>query len=202
MKKRVRVDPEPVMKPTVSARCVCVFACILWNCFTSDCSFGEAGGTNEMCVPASAKQELLRDIFGWKQHSTYYSGLLDAQSSEQFYERLGALKPKWDNLEMNSKKCAPEFHDWVVKYHPQMMVKSMIAPVRESAGLGSPPEQYTQNRVESMNRVLKDTSDHHKCSWVQLNDMLQTIVREEHVGFERALYGSGEYKLKTEYSQV
>ena len=146
---------------------------------------------------ASAKQEVIRDIFGWKLHSTYYQGLLDSQSSAEFYEKLGALKPKWDSLEKN--KSVLEFHDWVVKYQAEM-VNSMIAPVRESAGLGSPPEQYVQNRVESMNRVLKDTPDY-QMTWVEVNEMLQKIVEDEYIGFERALYG-GDFKLRKEYSKV
>ena len=36
----------------------------------------------------------------------------------------------------------------------------MIAPIRESAGLGSPPVAYTTNRNESMNNVAKLHADY------------------------------------------
>ena len=135
-----------------------------------------------LCFSASAKQEVIRDIFGWKVHSTYYQGLLDSQSSAEFYEKLGALKPKWDRLEKN--KSVPEFHDWVVKYQAVMMVNSMIAPVCESAGLCSSPEQYTQNHVESMNRVLKDTCDYHKMTWMKCCRRLSKLDWREHCTVE------------------
>ncbi len=35
------------------------------------------------------------------------------------------------------------------------MKSSLIASIRESAGLGSPPVAYTTNRNESMNNVAK-----------------------------------------------
>jgi len=83
-----------------------------------------------------------------------------------------------------------------VKYQAEMMVNSMIAPVHESAGLGSPPEQYTQIRVESMNRVLKGTADYQK----RLMKCYRRLLKMSTLDL-RALYG-GDFKLRKEYSNV
>lgn len=55
----------------------------------------------------------------------------------------------------------------------------MIAPVRESTGLSSPPAAYTTNRNESMNNVAKLHADYRKSSWVQLtNNMFELVVAQ------------------------
>ena len=46
------------------------------------------------------------------------------------------------------------------------MKSSMIASVRESAGLRSPLSVYTTNRNESINNLAKFYADYHQSSWI------------------------------------
>ena len=70
----------------------------------------------------------------------YFKGVLDAVSSDDFDKRLTCLKPKWDALEFSSHpERDPKFYSWLLRYEADVMKSSLIASVRESAGLGSPP---------------------------------------------------------------
>ena len=58
----------------------------------------------------------------------------------------------------------------------------MIASVRESDGLGSPPIAYTTNRNESTNNIARADADYYQSIWVQLAnnmfDLLDTQSKE------------------------
>ena len=75
------------------------------------------------------------------------------------------------------------------------MKSSMIACVRESAGLGSPPSIYTTNRNDSMNNLAKSYTDYHKSTWVQLSNNLYKLVTDQSQEVEKAVIGMGEYRF-------
>ncbi len=105
----------------------------------------------ELLLPEHTREEIIRDIFGTQQGTVFVKGILDAASPEDFDRRLSQLETKWDDIEKvvhpHQKPCV---HHWIVNNVADVMKESMIAPVRESAGLGSPPIAYTTNRNESM----------------------------------------------------
>ena len=73
------------------------------------------------------------------------------------------------------------------------MKASMITPVCESAGLGSPPTTY---RNESMNKVAKSRcqiADYRQSNWVQLANNMFTLVTDQLKEVEKAVIGMGEY---------
>ena len=61
-----------------------------------------------------------------------------------------SLKEKWD-------KEAPGFFDWFSENKIMTVESCMLKPVREFAGLGSPPDPFYTNDVESANRIIKIT---------------------------------------------
>ena len=119
----------------------------------------------EFLLPERIRNEIIRDLFGFQQDTVYVKGILDAESVTDFDLRLSHLKSKWDGLEqsVHSEKD-PQVHDWILKNVSAVMKECMIAPIRESAGLGSPPRIYTTNRNECMNHVAKAHMDHRKSS--------------------------------------
>ena len=78
----------------------------------------------------------------------------------------------------------------------------MIAPIRESAGLGSPPRIYTTNRNECMNHVAKAHTDHRKSSWVELANNVYTLVTDQMKEVEKAVINMGEYQFKPGYKSL
>ena len=53
----------------------------------------------EILLPESIREEVLRDIFGHKQGTTYFKGVFDAVSPDDIDQRFACLKSKWDELE-------------------------------------------------------------------------------------------------------
>ena len=101
---------------------------------------------SDLLLPESTREVIVRDIFGTQQGTVYIKGLLDATDRSEFDQHLLSLKEKWDELEysINPHKD-PQFYHWLLKNEAEDMKSSMIASVRESAGLGSPPVAYTTN---------------------------------------------------------
>ena len=48
----------------------------------------------EILLPESIREEVLRDIFGHKQGTTYFKGVLDAVSPDDIDQRFASLKSK------------------------------------------------------------------------------------------------------------
>ena len=99
-------------------------------------------------------QEFLRDIFD--NPTLLEEGLVDVDSAE-LDEEFESLKKTWDDREctlLNAPRA--HFYDWFRTNSLEVIRKCMLKEKREAAGLGSPPEPFYTNDVESKNRVLKD----------------------------------------------
>ena len=59
------------------------------------------------------KREFLRDIFGYQDGETKYTGLMDSDSKEDFDKKLSNLKCRWD--EIDGASCSNTFYEWFVK---------------------------------------------------------------------------------------
>ena len=130
-------------------------------------------------------------------------GILDASDEEDFGRRVLALKDKWDSLEYSGNPHQePQFYCWLLKNEADDMKVSMIASVRESAGLGSPPVTYTTNRNESMNNVAKANADYRQSDWVQLVSNMYDLVENQSMEVEKAVYGKGQYVFKPAYKSL
>ena len=73
------------------------------------------------------------------------------------------------------------------KNEVKVMKSSMIASVREDAGLGCPPTQYTINRNENVNRITQQycNTDNAHSTWAQLSDRLFALVMSQRKEVER-----------------
>ena len=84
--------------------------------------------------------------------SVFESGLSDAGSAEEFIGLFESLEEKWSLLHSNGKA----FHSWFGSKKTEEFIRSVISPVRQNAGLGCPPDKFTNNRSERTNDVLQD----------------------------------------------
>ena len=75
----------------------------------------------------------------------------------------------------------------------------MIRDVRESAGLGSPPEPYYTNEVESMNKLLKEEVNYQLPDFVEKMKVMLYQQRQE---IECALIDSGQYRVASGYESL
>ena len=116
----------------------------------------------EFKVDDGVVKDILGDIFGSKVDDTYFEGLIDAEGSEEFVDKLKILKQKWET------QCAG-FFEWFSVYEAEVFCTSMIASVRTLAGLGKPPETYTTNASESLNNLLKRKVNFKRSEWPQFN---------------------------------
>ena len=141
-----------------------------------------------MRTEEKATREILNDIFGSKADDNQFVGLIDANGSSEFMNKLEILKPKWEKLCM-------EFPEWFSLHEAEFFCSSMLASVHTLAGLGNPPEYYTTNANESLNHVLKRKVDFKRSEWPQFNEILFTAVKERQEEFAKAVFSQGQYEF-------
>ena len=157
----------------------------------------------DLLIPESHREVILRDIFGSQQGTMYIKGLLDSSDANDFDYKLSLLRTRWDDMELATPPHRdPSFHGWIVRNEASTMKASMIASIRELAGLGCPPAKYTTNRNESMNKVAKEKCGRSRSSWVQLNNSMYDLVTDQLKEVEKAVYGMGEYIFEAQYQNL
>ena len=77
----------------------------------------------------------------------------------------------------------------------------MTAKVRTAAGLGYPPDGYTQNANECINSVLKRAAKGKKLSLKETALTIESSVREQENQVKLAMIGIGEQNVAQDYSQ-
>jgi hypothetical protein len=75
----------------------------------------------------------------------------------------------------------------------------MLPNVREKAGLVSPPTPYYTNEVESKNKLLEEEVQYKSSQLPEFVDKMRSLMEGQRQEIERAIIGSGEYKLRNEY---
>ena len=68
--------------------------------------------------------------------------------------------------------------------------------------MGCPPLPYYTNEVESKNKILKDEVEHKRSELPDFVDKMRTLLEEQRNEIERALIGTGEYRIKDEYINI
>ena len=150
----------------------------------------------ELRISKPNAQEFLKDIFG--NPALLEEGLVDAESAELDDEFL-SLKEIWDRRERSLLNTShAEFHDWFQANSLEVVRNCMLKEKRVSAGLGSPPDPFYTNDVESKNSALKEQI----CSLQQLPAFVQSMKRmfeEQKQEVDKAVIGLGEYQLCQPY---
>ena len=69
----------------------------------------------------------------------------------------------------------------------------MLLPVREKAGLGSPPDPFFTNSSECINFVLKVKLDYKRNEMTVLVNKIRELIEYQQREVEKALLGTGKY---------
>ena len=75
----------------------------------------------------------------------------------------------------------------------------MLLPLREAAGLGSPPSPFYTNTSESLNNMLHSKVQFKKSQWQQFNESMKELIKESYALVELAVTDIGEFKFKSQY---
>ena len=155
----------------------------------------------ELGYPESARKEILDDVFGCKHGSTFSEGLVDSPNAEDFSQKLDILERRWDEI---AKTCnaQPGFYDWFTRNKAATILQTMIKPVREEAGLGSPPEAFTTNASETVNSIIKSHVSYKPSQLMELTEKLKEAIDEQEREVERAVIGRGKFRFKEEYKHL
>ena len=85
-------------------------------------------------------------------------GLVDSKNEIELQSSVSSLEKKWNERE-ETFFSPPTFHSWFCKHCFDVVRCNMLYSIREQAGLGSPPEPFYTNAVESKNNILKQHLD-------------------------------------------
>ena len=145
-------------------------------------------------------QEFLKDVFG--NPALLENGLVDAEVTE-LDDEFDNLKDAWDKHEVAlSGRAFPSFHQWFKRNCLEEVRNCMLKDKREQAGLGSPPEPFYTNDVESKNRVLKHQAEYKPQELPAFVQTMKDLFEEQKQEIEKAMIGVGEYQLLPAYSNL
>ena len=157
---------------------------------------------NDRNYPTTAATTVLDDIFGKQQADVFVEGLVDSVSEEEFDRKVATLGAKWNEIESSSSQVSPGFHSWFVRYKADSIKSTMLKPVREQAGLGCPPEQFTTNQSEAINSVIKNQVGYKSHQLMEFVEHLKMVVDEQDHEVERAVIGRGKYRFDSAYAYL
>ena len=152
----------------------------------------------ELGIPRSVSSEIIKDIMGCP--TQLQRGLVDADSPEKLDDMLSGFKRRWTKFE-KPYNSPPSFHSWFIRHCCDNVANYMLQDIREKADLGHTILHYT-TEVESKNKLLKEEV---QCKSSQLPDFVEKMKRlmeGQRQEIERAIIGSGEYRLRNEYRNL
>ena len=153
----------------------------------------------QLNISISTIKEYRRDIFG--NPSQLELGLVDAESESELDAMLNSLEKVWNDRE-SPFHSPPEFHSWFRMYSRDVIATSMLYPIREKAGLGSPPEPYYTNDIESKNNILKQHVNRKSSSLPEFVDKMKELLIEQRSEIEKAVASCGEYRVLPQYRNL
>jgi len=143
----------------------------------------QCGVSNDVCI------DVLQDILGSSLKGK--PGLVDMNSAAEMQDMFQSLKVKWE-------KQAPGFYEWFTENKLSAVESSMLKSVRQSSGLGSPPDAFYTNDVESANRIIKRKTNYKAFEWPDFCKLAKDLVEEQENEIEKAVIGVGEYSFDNE----
>ena len=158
---------------------------------------------NSLGLPSDIINQYMKDIFGKTIAGVHEVGLVDMENEEEFERRIKSLHETWNHREMSvAPHRSPVFFDWFVKEKSSDVKNNMLLPLREAAGLGSPPSPYYTNTSESLNNMLHAKVQFKKSQWHGFNESMKELVKESYNLVELAVIDSGDFKFKFQYQDL
>lgn len=158
--------------------------------------------TTDMHFPKDAASQILAHIFGEKIGPTFYEGLVDCDSENDFDFKLQELEEEWKQLEKSNSASPLNFFSWFQKYHAEEFKSCMLRPVRQAAGLGDPPSEFFTNDSEAINSAIKQFLKFKKSDWPTFNENMKRFVMDQQEEVSKTIVGNGQYILKEEYRHL
>ena len=121
--------------------------------------------------------------------SHHTEGLVDAINETMFNNLLDVMSSKWNLLDLTDDGPLHTFTRWFKRYKCDTIQNSLLRPVREQAGLGCPPEQFTTNASESVNALLKNKVDYKRNELPDFLKKLKEVIDEQDEEVSRAVIG-------------
>ncbi|XP_065893381.1 uncharacterized protein [Dysidea avara] len=157
----------------------------------------------DLGIPSSVAETFLSDIFGKTDDQIYTEGIVDASDSQNFQERLEGLQDVWDSREQECNPGkVPAFFDWFVANKSDEVVDNMFRPIREAAGLGSPPSPYYTNDSECINSVMHSKTHYKASEWDKFNLSMQELVEQSYKLLELAVIDKGAARFRSMYKDL
>ena len=158
---------------------------------------------SKLSLGKKERQIILSSIFGrrWVGGDTRDKCLADAVSADEFDQMLEEVKSLWCKVESTQHSGEPKFHSWFKQHLGQVMKENVIAPIRQIAGLGSPPEFYTQNVAECCNSMIKGDAGT-KMEWSDFCVSVQETAEQQEREVKKAVHQMGEYRLAPEFKHL
>ena len=142
------------------------------------------------------KKAICCDIFG--DESGHDLGLITATSVAEFDEKKAGLEKEWNGREKATGiKRKSTFFDYFARYVADDMKSSMIAPVRETAGL-SPQSLYYNNDNESINSKIKRMVQRKRTDWPTFVKIMKQMCQIQSRNVDRSVFEEGPYRLKSD----
>ena len=112
----------------------------------------------------------------------------------------------WKRDGMKLRRCTygaqPGFYECFTRNEMTTLMQTMMKPVCEEAGLGSPPEPFTTNASETVNSIIKSHVSYKPSQLMELTEKLREAVDEQEREVERAVIGRGKFRFKEEYKHL
>ena len=140
--------------------------------------------SNDVCT------DILQDILG--SFLKGKPGLVDISNAAELRDIFHSLEGKWEAQ-------APGFYEWFMKTKLLVVESSMLKSVREVSGMGSPPDAFYTNDVESASRIIKHKTNYKVCEWPDFCKLAKDLVEEQENEIEKAVIGVGEYRFDKDY---
>ena len=84
----------------------------------------------------------------------------------------------------------------------EVIANCMIRPLREKAGLGSPPAPYYTNDIESKNNILKQHLQRKASQLPEFVESIKVLITEQRSEVKKAVATYGEYRVVSCYSNL
>ncbi|XP_066926161.1 uncharacterized protein [Clytia hemisphaerica] len=143
-------------------------------------------------LPNNEIRTIVNDILGYEDaHGTRFEGLVDAQE-EEFEQKYDLMKKRWPDYFVNWVETATG------RSRPlkETMKKCMLRNVRESAGLGNPPNKYSNNPVEAINLVVQEAISKNAVDVISFLDKVERqVFKAQEDDLIQAIYNMGIYRL-------
>jgi hypothetical protein len=146
---------------------------------------------DQLKIPKESQTQIIQSILGSEFGGKRNKGLVDLEG-DKFDSRLKLLEKSWPSAftsYLHSKTGR-------IRTIIETLKECMSTNVRVSAGLGNPPNKWTNQRAESMNSILKEELGSQETDLVNLHELLyKRVAEQQETELTKAIFKMGEYRL-------